>query len=159
MAQNSIEKVKKIISEIVTNRWNDTKIKDKGNALVYDIQHKYEKVSYSATFEMKDNVINIEFRSKPYDQKTFVVDRDAIESLRFAFYRTCRKGITGESMEFENSRNADGVIPVIYFKYWICQDIKEDTLKETLKTLMEVVVPGDCIQLIKFLRNEPAYLA
>ena len=50
-------------------------------------------------------------------------------------------------------------VPVVCFKYWIELDMEEDVLKETMKTLLEVIVPNDCIQLIKYLRNNPEYLA
>lgn len=159
MEDISIAKVKKIISEIVRNRWNGTKIKDIGDSLVYDIQHKFEKVSYSVTFEIKDEVMNIVFRSSPYEKDELAVDSDYTETLRFMFLRTERRGITGISMEFEDSQDIYADIPVICFRYWICLDIEEDALKETMKTLLEVIVPNDCIQLIKFLRSNPEYLA
>lgn len=159
MEEISITKVKKLISEIVRNRWNGTKIKDKGDSLVYDIQHKFEKVSYSVTFEVKNNVMNMFFRSSPYEKEELAVDSDLTEALRYIFLRTERRGVTGISIEFEDSQDAYAVIPVICFKYWIGLDIEEDTLKETMKTLLEVIVPNDCIQLIKFLRNNTEYLA
>lgn len=165
MAYNSItkvKKVKKLISEIIVNRWNDTKIEDVGDSLVYDIQHKFEKVSYSVTFEIKDEVMNIDFRSKPYEKDILSVDIDYAETLRFEFLQNNRRGIAGISMEFEESQDTyavTSVIPVICFRYWICLDIEDDTLEETMKTLLEVIVPNDCIQLIKFLRSNPIYLA
>jgi len=122
-------------------------------------KHKFEKVSYSVTFEIKDEVMNMVFRSSPYEKDELAVDSDYTEALRFDFLQTERKGITGIRMEFDDSQDIFADIPIICFGYWICLDIEEDALKETMKTLLEVIVPNDCIQLIKFLRSNPEYLA
>lgn len=162
MAYNSIAKVKRVknlIKEIVINRWSDTEIKERNDCLFYDIQHKYEKVSYEVWFEIKDDVMNIVFRSKPYEEDELLVDIYFAELVRYVFLQQERKGFTGISIQYEESEYENAVIPVICFQYWIFLDIEDEALEETMKTLMEVIVPNDCVQLIKFLRKNPEYLA
>ena len=140
------------IVKFVVFLYNDLNNSKKGKG-------KYEKVSYSVTFEIKDEVMNMHFRSTPYEKEEITVDCDCIEAVRFGFLQNTRTGVTGIGLEFEDAEEIIGVVPTICFNYWVFLDVEEDTLKETMKTLLEVIVPSDCIQLIKYLRSTPAYLA